>query len=84
MAAHRVTFEENTVRDNEGWGVFIDGATNQTILRGNVIEDTGNGRQRIGIRLGAQAGPVTLEANVIKAETEVEDRRRPPSPVPSP
>lgn len=75
MAAHRVTFEGNTVRDNEGWGVFIDGATNQTILRANIIEDTGSGVQKVGIRLGAQAGSVTMEANVIKAATEVEDRR---------
>ena len=26
MAAHRITFEKNTVRDNRGIGSFVDGA----------------------------------------------------------
>lgn len=75
MAAHRVTFEANTVRDNAGWGLFVDGATQGTVIRGNVIEDTGSGRQKIGIQLGKQAGDVVLEANSIKAEKDVVDER---------
>jgi len=75
MAAHRITFENNTVRDNEGWGLFVDGATSGTIIRNNVIEDTGAGRQKIGVRVGKQAKDVSLEENVIKAERPVADDR---------
>lgn len=75
LAAHRITFENNIVRDNEGWGLFVDGATQDTVLRGNTIEDTGSGRQRIGIRLGRQAGSVYLENNTIKAEVPLKDER---------
>ena len=75
MAAHRVTFEGNTVRDNEGWGLFIDGATQGTILRGNTIEDSGAGRQKVGIRIGKNAGEVILEDNHIKADKPSIDER---------
>lgn len=75
MAAHRVTFEANTGRNNEGWGLFVDGATDGTIIRNNVIEDSGAGRQATGIRIGKEAGEVTLEGNKIRTETPVEDDR---------
>lgn len=75
MAAHRVTFEGNTVRDNDGWGLFVDGATGGTVIRGNVIEDTGGGRQKTGIRIGRDAGEVVLEGNTIKAANELIDER---------
>lgn len=75
MAAHRVTFEQNTVRDNEGWGLFVDGATHGTIIRNNAIEDSGTGRQKTGIRMGKNAGGVVLEGNTLKAERPVLDER---------
>ena len=75
MAAHRVTFENNAVRDNEGWGLFVDGATDGTIIRNNVIEDTGAGRQTTGIRIGAGAGSVVLEGNAITARLPLQDDR---------
>jgi hypothetical protein len=75
MAAHRITFEENIVRDNEGWGLFVNGETHDTVIRRNVIEDTGTGRQKIGIRIGKQAGRVTLENNRTKAEVDLQDDR---------
>jgi len=75
MAAHRITFEHNTVRDNEGWGLFVNGATRNTIIRSNIIEDSGSGRQKTGIRIGKQAGEVVLEGNTVKAETTVLDER---------
>ena len=78
MAAHRVTFENNTVRDNIGWGLFVDGATRGTIIRSNIVEDTGSGRQKIGIRIGKQAGEVFLEANSIKAVSHLLDERQKP------
>ncbi len=76
MAAHRVTFEANTVRDNDGWGLFVDGATEGTIIRNNVIEDTGAGRQSTGIRIGKEAGAVVLEGNEIKAADRLLDERQ--------
>lgn len=75
MAPHRVTFEHNTVRDNDGWGLFVDGATRDTVIRGNVIEDTGGGRQKTGIRIGKDAGAVTLEDNTVKAAEGLLDER---------
>lgn len=76
MAAHHVTFEHNTVRDNEGWGLFVDGATHGTIIRSNVIEDTGSGRQATGIRLGKNVGEVVLAENAIKASKTLVDERK--------
>jgi parallel beta-helix repeat protein len=75
MAAHRVTFEGNSVRDNQGFGLFVDGATTDTVIRRNTIEDTGSGEQTTAIRLGRNAGRVTLEGNHIKAETPLLDER---------
>jgi parallel beta-helix repeat protein len=77
MAAHRVTFENNVVRDNEGWGLFVDGATRGTVIRNNTIEDSGSGRQKTGIRIGKQVKDVVLESNAIKAERELVDERGP-------
>ena len=67
----------NTVGDNEGWGLFVDGATRGTIVPSNIIEDTGCGRQKTatGIRIGKQAGDVQLEGNNTKAEAQVRDDR---------
>ncbi|MHB0961346.1 MAG: right-handed parallel beta-helix repeat-containing protein [Pirellulaceae bacterium] len=76
MAAHRITFENNTVRDNEGWGLFVDGETHGTIIRNNVIEDTGVGRQKTGIRIGEHVGEVVLEGNHIKACVPTLDERK--------
>jgi len=76
MAAHRITFEHNTVRDNEGWGLFVDGATHGTIIRSNVIEDSGSGRQKTGVRIGKKAGEVVIEGNTIKAANQLSDERR--------
>lgn len=75
MAAHRVIFEDNTVRDNQGFGLFIDGATDGTVVRRNTIEDTGNGRQSVAIRIGKRAGEVLLNDNSLRAEREIVDER---------
>jgi len=78
MAAHRVTFEKNTVRDNERYGVLISGQTTGAVLRENTI-DAGDGeRQLVGVRIGPQAGEVRLEANTIHAQQELVDERTKP------
>ncbi len=76
MAAHRITFENNLVRDNHGSGLFVDGATRGTIIRRNTIEDTGVGLQKVGIQLGRHAGAVVLDANSVKAQTLLQDERQ--------
>ncbi|MCB1126548.1 MAG: right-handed parallel beta-helix repeat-containing protein, partial [Verrucomicrobiae bacterium] len=76
MAAHRTIFEDNVVRDNEGYGLFVDGATQGTVIRGNTIEDSGSGRQTAGIRVGKNAGEVVLERNTIKAQQDLVDERK--------
>ncbi|MCX8109259.1 MAG: right-handed parallel beta-helix repeat-containing protein [Verrucomicrobiae bacterium] len=75
MAAHRVRFEDNIVRDNHGCGLFVDGATHHTIIRNNLIEDTGPGVQKVGVRIGKRAGDVLLEGNKIRAGIEILDER---------
>jgi hypothetical protein len=76
MAAHRVTFEQNLVRDNEHFGVFIGGQTTGAVLRGNTIDAGDGSRQRVGVRIGPQAGEVLLEDNAIRGERELVDERR--------
>ena len=75
MAAHRITFENNTVRDNQEFGLFVDGVTDGTIIRGNTIEDSGSGKQTTGIRLGKYAESVVVEGNSITAKTKILDER---------
>jgi hypothetical protein len=54
----------------------VDGATNGTIIRNNLIEDSGSGQQQTGIRIGQQAGEVALENNTVKAAHKMVDERR--------
>ncbi|MDA7559375.1 right-handed parallel beta-helix repeat-containing protein [bacterium] len=74
MATHRITFEKNTVRDNEGW-LFVDGMTHGTVIRNNTIEDTGAGRQRTGIRIGGKTEKILIEGNRIIAVERIQDER---------
>ena len=78
MAAHRVTFEKNTVRDNERYGVLISGQTTGAVLRENTIDAGIGGRQLVGVRIGPQAGEVRLEGNTIHADQDVVDERAKP------
>lgn len=75
MAAHRVVFEQNTVRDNDGWGLFVDGTTHGTVIRNNVIEDSGSGRQSTGIRIGRHVGEIVVDGNRIRADRPTADER---------
>lgn len=75
MAAHNVRFEGNTVRNNVGLGLFVDGATHGTVIRNNLIEDTGEGIQTTGIRLGKEVGDVEIESNTINANVRILDER---------
>ena len=65
--AHRSILEKNLVRDNgwgaDGVGIDIRGGTFDVEIRGNTFQDSGSGKQRIGIRLSAAAENARLEAN---------------------
>ena len=76
MAGHRTTFEENIIRDNQSWGLFVDGFTKGTVIRRNTIEDSGDGRQRTGIRIGREAGSVIIEDNIIRTTERIKDERQ--------
>ena len=54
----------------------MNGATRNTIISSNIIEDSGSGRQKTGVRIGKQAGEVVLEGNTIKAANQLQDERQ--------
>lgn len=73
MAAHNITFTENTVRNNGPYGLHIEGETNGTIIRGNIIEcDDPKG---VGVHIGPKAGSIEFESNRIRAIHEISDSR---------
>lgn len=74
MAAHNITFIENTVRNNGSYGLFIGGETNGTVIRNNTIKCTG--ADSVGVRIDKKAGDVVIENNQIHAEQEISDERR--------
>ena len=65
--AHRNTVEGCTIRDNgfeaEGLGVQFLGATHDVILRDNLFDDSGEGRQKIGIQVSAEAEGTQIVGN---------------------
>jgi parallel beta-helix repeat protein len=68
MSAYAL-IDGNTITDNSGDGVYIDGAsatvTNNTILNNQAkgVEVNGSGYARIGTTEGNQPGPNTIESN---------------------
>jgi parallel beta-helix repeat protein len=78
MAAHRNRLEDNIIEDNGEAGICIQGQTNDLVFVDNVIRETrtkDNQTQTTGIRIGKQAGKVTLDGNKIIAKTAIEDQR---------
>ena len=73
MAAHNNTFEENTVRNNGKFGLKIEGETNGTVIRGNVIET--EGPDEAGIIIGKNTGNVVIEDNQIRSARQMCDER---------
>jgi hypothetical protein len=45
-------------------------------VRKNTIRDSGKGVQKVGVRIGAKVGEVTLKDNNIRAATEIADERK--------
>jgi hypothetical protein len=73
MAAHNITFTENTVRNNGPYGLNIEGTTSGTIIRENIIECSGP--NSVGIRICEKVGNVIIINNQIKAAKEISDER---------
>ena len=73
MAAHNITFVQNIVRANGPYGLRIDGETNGTVIRDNIIAvDDPDG---VAIRIGPRVGDVVMAGNTITAPREVDDQR---------
>lgn len=66
-APHRNTIELCAIRDNgfkaEGVGVDIPGPVHDLTIRDNRIEDSGEGLQKIGVRVGEDARNIGLAGN---------------------
>ncbi len=77
---HRNRIEGCTIRDNgsqePGVGIDIQGQTHDITVRDTRLENTANGRQRTGIRIGSQAELVSLQGNIYEGcPVAVEDLR---------
>ncbi len=86
MAAHRNRLEQNIIENNgqgeEAAGIRIRGATNDLILKDNIIRDTRQGesqKQTVGIQIEEQVGRITLSGNKIQAKRLIDDKRVPKS-----
>ncbi len=82
MAGHRNRLESNLIENNgvqqEAAGIRVRGETRDLVFKGNTIRDTrgpSEKKQKTGIRLEEKVGTVTIDANKIEAETQIDDRR---------
>jgi hypothetical protein len=77
---HRTRIEANLISDSggeEGIGVDVQGETNHTTIARNEIRETRQPMKRIGVRIGAQVGQVTLENNRIEGlAVKISDLRK--------
>jgi hypothetical protein len=74
-AGSRNAFLENTIEDNGGSGVCIDGHTTDLTFQGNVIRDTRAGderTQRVGMQAGAKSARVFAKGNRIENHLEAD------------
>lgn len=64
---HRNIVELCQIRDNgckaEGVGIDIRGPVRNLAIRDNSIEDSGEGKQKIGVRIGSEVRDITLAGN---------------------
>lgn len=77
---HRNVFELNRIVDNggdeNGYGLWLRGHVEGTVLRRNCFEDTGSSRQRVGVRIEAEVGTVELDGNTFSGlAADIEDER---------
>jgi nitrous oxidase accessory protein NosD len=66
------------IRDNgfaeNGYGIEIRGLTHDVEIRDNQIEDSGEGKQKVGIQIEREARGTVMEGNTfINMESEVQE-----------
>ncbi len=78
--AHRNRVERNRIIDvtrDWGFGIDIQGQTGQVRIGDNEIRHSGAAEKRVGVRIGEEAGEITLAANRIEGFAEaVKDLRK--------
>jgi hypothetical protein len=78
---HRTTIERNTIEDSggpDGIAIDVGGGPRDVRILGNTIADGRGAERRIGIRIGADVGPVELAGNTFRGlAREIEDLRPP-------
>lgn len=76
---HRTTIERNTIEDSggpDGIAIDVGGGPRDVRILGNTIADGRGAEQRIGIRIGADVGPLELAGNSFRGlARDIEDRR---------
>lgn len=73
MGAHRNRIVGNKVLNNAKFQLFIDGETDGTVIKANRIES--ESEDTPAIRIGKQAGTVTVDENYIFADRKIVDER---------
>jgi hypothetical protein len=83
QGAHRNRLLKNTIEDNgnseEGYGIKIDGETNDLVIRDNRIRNSqpeDAARQRVGIHIGPHAEHILLEGNQIAGHPKADVERQ--------
>jgi len=69
FAPHRNRVENNRITNSggdDGVGIDVQGTTTEIVLAKNELRETRSPAQRIGVRLGAEAGKVELAENSIE------------------
>jgi hypothetical protein len=66
---HRNRIENNRIEgvvQDEGVGIDVQGRTQSIAIIGNELRESKEAKQRVGIRIGAEAAEIKLEANRIQ------------------
>ena len=76
--AHRNVVMSCVIRDNgfaeNGYGIEIRGLTHNVEIRDNQIEDSGEGKQEVGIKIEGEARGAVMEGNTfVNMETEIQE-----------
>jgi len=85
---HRNLIENCLIRDNgfaaAGVGIDVDGPAHDIVVRDTCFEDSGDGRQKIAVRIGETARNVQLETNTfVRMERDVVELPDSATPAPT-
>jgi hypothetical protein len=85
---HRNLIENCLIRDNgfaaAGVGIDVDGPAHDIVVRDTRFEDSGDGRQKIAVRIGETARNVQLETNTfVRMERDVVELPDSATPAPT-